>query len=98
MSWTGRSPYKTLMALFGTVVCDSWKLVHLLNLVCSFQWCVLLMRLAERLYRDKGLYKSRQRLCQQVHLLDSKVLAVTVLLLGPIPRTVYPSTEKLYLT
>ena len=27
-----------MMVLHGTLVCD-WKSVHLLNLVCSFQWC-----------------------------------------------------------
>ena len=48
------------MALHGTLVW-LWKLVHLLNLVCSFQWCVLFtdvsdQTLAEQLNRDKDYY------------------------------------------
>ena len=45
-----------------------WKLVHLLNLVCSSQWCVLFrvfdQTVAEQLYRDKGLF-AQQFLCRE---------------------------------
>ena len=51
MSWTGKPCRFTIqilikkfkmMALHSTLVCD-WKLVHLLNLVCSFPCFVLFM-------------------------------------------------------
>ena len=51
MSWTGKPCRFTIqilikkfkmMALHSILVCD-WKLVHLLNLVCSFPCCVLFM-------------------------------------------------------
>ena len=71
MSWTGipcrftiqnllKITIFKIMALHGTLVW-LWKLVHLLNLVCSFQWCVLFtdvsdQTLAEQLNRDKDYY------------------------------------------
>ena len=59
-----------LMALRDTLVYD-WQLVHLLILVCYFQWCVLFLCLA-MLYsscpiRDKGLLIGSQQYMRGIY-------------------------------
>ena len=63
MSWTGKPRPFTINLTLQNLQFSKWRhfmvlwLVHLLNLVCSFQRCVLFMfdqTLAEQLARDKG--------------------------------------------